>query len=135
MVTEPQDSVATQNLDPMPAETPQSNSGTKVTTKPRTTRKAPATVRTLEELHNTTARSMTEAEKIKYISELRDLASLQHFKIEELDQTCKSSFEQNRTTEQKFAEYRMKANAKFQYARQAIDTANMGIRLLGSLED
>ena len=134
MVTEPQDSVPTQVLDtpPTPITTELTNLAV---VKPRTTRKAPAIVRTIEELHNISAKSMSEAEKIKYISELRDLTSLQHFKIEELDQTCKSGFEQNRTMEQRYAEFRMKANAKFQYARQAIDTANMGIRLLGSLED
>ena len=93
------------------------------------------TVRTLEELHNLPVRKMNETELVKYVDSLRDLVVQQDGTINELKKTCESAFERNRQMEQKYSEFRMKANAKFQYLRSGIQNLQLGVGLLGSLED
>jgi hypothetical protein len=97
--------------------------------------KAPkVALRTIEELHNVTAKSMTDAEKNKYIEELRDQIVGLTNKASLLEGNCKSAYEQFRITRQQFDEYRMRAQAKLQYVKQAIGFCNTSVILNGNLD-
>lgn len=103
--------------------------------KPKRTKTTKAIVRTIDELHDASVKSMSDTEKAKYIDALRDLTAYQHCKIEELQKSCESAFAQNRAKDQQFSEFKMRATAKYRHVQQAIQTLHVGVGLLGTLED
>ena len=91
--------------------------------------------RTIEQLHQLTPRTMTDAEKQKYIDALRDDNIFLTSQNQELNESCKSAFAKARAIEQQFHEYKNKARGLIHFHRQAISTCHNSILLAGNLED
>lgn len=92
------------------------------------------TIRTIEDLHNASIRSMSDSEKAKYIEALREALVDANTRIELLDHNCQSAYEKVRTVTQQYEELKIKAQTKLQFAKQAISTCNASIILAGTLE-
>lgn len=92
-------------------------------------------IRDVAELHTSSIKGMSDVEKTRYIEALRQEVDRLASQNEMLDKNCQSAYEKIRTIDQTFAEYKMKAQAKLQFARQAIGTCYQSIILAGGTEE
>lgn len=102
------------------------------TRKPAEKKSAP---RTVEQLEDATTRSMTPAEMSRYIEFLRNERASFASKAQLLEENCKSAYDLYRNQLQKYDQLKMQAQAKLQFARQAVQTCSTSIILAGGLED
>ena len=79
--------------------------------------------RTIEELENLTTRSMTEAEKSKYIEYLKEEAIAKDIKINQLEAQAKSAYERLRKVEELYENVRNEANQKITFIYNLINNA------------
>jgi hypothetical protein len=91
--------------------------------------------RTAEELQDVAPKKMTDAEKNDYIDYLRKELSTAGYQAAAYQTNAKSAFEQCRTLQQQFDEYKLQANAKLNYVRSCVDHCRTSIILAGGLEE
>ena len=91
--------------------------------------------RSLEELHDAPVKSMSDSEKKVYIEALREAIASLETRTHLLEENCNSAYEKCRQADERFINFRNKAQAKLQFARQAVATCNASIILAGSLEE
>lgn len=96
------------------------------------TRTAKREVANLDEVN---PNKMTDAERIMYIKALREEINKLSLQCQAYAKNSQSAFAKARDIEQTFQEYRLKATAKLNFARQAIDHCRTSIILAGTLED
>ena len=85
--------------------------------------------RTLEELDALSAKTMTDAERIKYIDGLRDTIASLNTTVGMYKHNCDMAYEKCRQLEQAKEETQMKFNTEMGFVRQAIDTCHRSIIL------
>lgn len=91
--------------------------------------------RPVNELHNVNPRSMTDPERVNYINTLRAEVNDIAVKNQMLEHNCDLAYERVRQAEQKYTDYRTKALAKLQFAKQAVSTCHNSIIIMGNMEE
>lgn len=96
-----------------------------VETKPKRTNKKPS--RTIEELDKIGVRSMSEAEKAKYIEYLREELAMANGTIESYKSNCEKAYASNRMAIDNLNNFKAEATAKINFMQQAIGTCYSSI--------
>jgi hypothetical protein len=112
-----------------PTETPVVETPTRVERKPKVTKRA------AEALQEIAPTKMTDAEKNDYIKFLREENNKLTFQADAFAKNAQSAFDQYRNLEKKYTEFKLKANAKLNWARECVDHARTSIILAGNIEE
>jgi hypothetical protein len=100
-----------------------------------TVKKLKVTKRTIEQLHEITPNKMTDAERIDYIKALREENNKLAYQADAFKKNAEAAFDQYRNLQQKFEDFKVKARAKINWARQCVEHARTSIILAGDIEE
>jgi Zn-dependent M32 family carboxypeptidase len=91
--------------------------------------------RSFDELNEIALNKMTEAEKLEYIKELREERNKLSEQSHAYKENAEKAYEQYRFLNQQFSDFKIKATAKLNWAKQCIEHCRTAIILAGNVEE